>query len=354
MQVAWYARFRTGRQIVDALQPYEFVRPVSVHYMTFNSKALTRLAVLARTMGVDLWRDGLRHGSSLKDTFDFSLPHIATRAHFWPWKQVRSRRPLTMKGFDDKNARNSRCVLTSLAPRAHRACGSRSCWPPSPSPPPPASPRASHPLITPGTHHSACARHMATLERICSLARVQVNSAFSFDRLGEIMGDVYSGMSPANSTQGPYALISLNNDFWTSTDFLARFQGNFLKLVRPPVCIIFLLFILAVLHWCAPGGLNCSTGAPLLCSNSCHTLAHLCSTWQRTFAECAVCRVLTVSCVFAYRQLRVCSPSLACSLTAPSPLCSTWPRTSSGCAPTASLRSAAFRKPSARTSPATR
>ena len=37
--MAWYARFRTEKQVVSGVQPYEFVRASSVHYLTFNTQA---------------------------------------------------------------------------------------------------------------------------------------------------------------------------------------------------------------------------------------------------------------------------------------------------------------------------
>jgi hypothetical protein len=86
--VAFYAQYRYAKQIVNGVQPYEFVRASSVHYLTFNTMALANLATLAKTMGVDCWHFGLRHGFSLKDAFDFAVPHALTRVAYWPWKQV--------------------------------------------------------------------------------------------------------------------------------------------------------------------------------------------------------------------------------------------------------------------------
>ena len=146
LQVAHYSRYRTEKQIADGVQPYEFIRASSVHYLTFNTKALTDLAAVARTLGVDIFRRGLRHGYSLKDAWDFALPHVATRVAFWPWKQV--------------------------------------------------------------------------------------NDEFEFDRFAEVLANVYSALAPAGGGRGPYAYTLLSRDFWTSTDFLARFRGNFLKAVR--------------------------------------------------------------------------------------------------------------------------
>ena len=88
LQVAYWARYRYQKQIVDGTQPYEFIRASSVHYLTFNTAALSQLAQLCGTMGVDVWRNGLRHGSSLKDAWDFAVPHVVTRVAYWPWKQV--------------------------------------------------------------------------------------------------------------------------------------------------------------------------------------------------------------------------------------------------------------------------
>lgn len=89
LRAAHFAKFRCEKQIRGGVQPFEFVRASSVHYLTFNTKALSRLAVLCNTLGVDLWHAGLRHGSALKDAWDFALPHVMTRVAHWPWKQVR-------------------------------------------------------------------------------------------------------------------------------------------------------------------------------------------------------------------------------------------------------------------------
>jgi hypothetical protein len=146
--VAYYAKYRYQKQIISGIQPYEFVRASSVHYLTFNTAALSRLAVLASTLGVDCWRNGLRHGFSLKDAYDFAIPHVMTRAAYWPYKQV--------------------------------------------------------------------------------------NDEFDFDRFGEVFGDVYRELR--GSATGPYLYLVLNREFWTSTDFLARFKGNFFQAVRPCSC----------------------------------------------------------------------------------------------------------------------
>lgn len=90
LRVAYFARFRYHKQIVSGVQPFEFVRASSVHYLTFNTKGFTRLAALAETLGVDVWRSGLRHGRALKDAWDFALPHVLTRVAHWPWKQARA------------------------------------------------------------------------------------------------------------------------------------------------------------------------------------------------------------------------------------------------------------------------
>ena len=92
--MAYWTRYRFEKQIINGIQPYEFIRASSVHYLTFNTKALTNLATVAATMGVDLWRRGLRHGYSLKDAWDFAVPHVVSRVHFWPWNQARCRTSL--------------------------------------------------------------------------------------------------------------------------------------------------------------------------------------------------------------------------------------------------------------------
>ena len=68
----------------------------------------------------------------------------------------------------------------------------------------------------------------------------QVNDEFDFDRLAEVFGGVYrayaSDHNGGGGALGPYGYIVLNHDFWTSTDFLARFRGNFFKAVRCHGC----------------------------------------------------------------------------------------------------------------------
>jgi hypothetical protein len=87
-QIASDAKARIGWQIApDGQQPIELERTRSMHYSTFNAEALTRLAELGRSVGVDLWHYDAPSGGSLAKAIDHLAKYLPTPAD-WPGKQI--------------------------------------------------------------------------------------------------------------------------------------------------------------------------------------------------------------------------------------------------------------------------
>ncbi len=71
----------------DGSQPLEITRTRSFHYSTFNLVALTRLAMIGKHVGVDLWGYKTAKGGSIKKSVDFLIP-AATGAKAWPYPEL--------------------------------------------------------------------------------------------------------------------------------------------------------------------------------------------------------------------------------------------------------------------------
>ncbi len=99
--LAWYAgdtalvrdialetKARIGWQIAaDGMQAEEMVRTRSMHYTAFNAEALSRIAEVARRVGVDLWSYQAPSGGSLGKTVSL-LAKYAGREQEWPGEQI--------------------------------------------------------------------------------------------------------------------------------------------------------------------------------------------------------------------------------------------------------------------------
>jgi hypothetical protein len=87
-QIASDAKARIGWQIMpDGQQPIELERTRSMHYSAFNVEALTRLAEMGRSVGVDLWHYDAPNGGSLTKAIDHLAKYLPTPAE-WPGKQL--------------------------------------------------------------------------------------------------------------------------------------------------------------------------------------------------------------------------------------------------------------------------
>jgi hypothetical protein len=75
---------RIDKQIAaDGSQPLEATRTRTYHYFTFNLVAMTRLAQVARHVGIDLWAYRTPQGGSLVKAVDFLLPAATGGASKW-------------------------------------------------------------------------------------------------------------------------------------------------------------------------------------------------------------------------------------------------------------------------------
>lgn len=79
---------RIGWQFTpEGTQPIELERTRSYHYSGFNAEALSRVAVLAHRVRVDLWRYQAPEGGSLLKAIDHLARYAANPAQ-WPGKQI--------------------------------------------------------------------------------------------------------------------------------------------------------------------------------------------------------------------------------------------------------------------------
>ena len=71
----------------DGCQPLEVGRTKSMHYSCMNLWALTNLAYMGRSIGVDLWDFETDDGRSLRQAFRYLEPYVL-RAEVWPYKEI--------------------------------------------------------------------------------------------------------------------------------------------------------------------------------------------------------------------------------------------------------------------------
>lgn len=99
---------RIASQIDSAgRQPLELARTRSLHYSVENLEAMTRLAEMARHVGVDLWHWRAPNGAGIRKAIDFVAPY-ADAAIRWPGQQI---------------TRESDDLFLPLLLRAHAAYG---------------------------------------------------------------------------------------------------------------------------------------------------------------------------------------------------------------------------------------
>ena len=79
---------RIGTQITPAgEQPTEMERTRSLHYSSFNIEALSRVAEMGQSLGVDLWRYEAPEGGSLRRAID-RVAKFAVDPSKWPGQQI--------------------------------------------------------------------------------------------------------------------------------------------------------------------------------------------------------------------------------------------------------------------------
>jgi hypothetical protein len=71
----------------DGTEPLEITRTRSWHYTVFNLQALTRLAMIGRHVGVDLWHYTTPSGGGILKSVDYLIP-AATGASAWPYPEL--------------------------------------------------------------------------------------------------------------------------------------------------------------------------------------------------------------------------------------------------------------------------
>jgi hypothetical protein len=87
-RLASEAKARIGWQITPTgEQPLELERTKSMHYSGFNIEALSRLANIARLLGVDLWHYQAPEGGSLKKATDHLAKYMADPKS-WPGQEI--------------------------------------------------------------------------------------------------------------------------------------------------------------------------------------------------------------------------------------------------------------------------
>lgn len=91
--VAEQARTKRIAAQIDSLgrQPLETARTRSLHYSVENLDAMTRLADMAQSLGVDLWNWEARNGASIRKAIAFVAPFAAAREQ-WPFQQITTER----------------------------------------------------------------------------------------------------------------------------------------------------------------------------------------------------------------------------------------------------------------------
>jgi hypothetical protein len=76
----------------DGSQPLEAAREDGFGYSVFNLEALAQAAVLAKPLGVDLWKHRTSDGRGLRAAFQYLQPY-ASGAKPWPGKQLKKIEP---------------------------------------------------------------------------------------------------------------------------------------------------------------------------------------------------------------------------------------------------------------------
>lgn len=71
----------------DGSQPEELKRTKSVNYSNMNLWAMTRLSLMAKKLGVDLWNYESSDGRSIRRAYEFLSPY-AMQPDTWTWQQI--------------------------------------------------------------------------------------------------------------------------------------------------------------------------------------------------------------------------------------------------------------------------
>ncbi|KAJ7876148.1 alginate lyase-domain-containing protein [Mycena olivaceomarginata] len=100
-------------------QPQELVRTRSFHYSTFDLVAYTRMAAIAKKVGIDLWGYEGAQGQSINQAIDFIIP-AATGAEEWSFPELNftafAASDIIHASADARNAAARRAVSQVPAP----------------------------------------------------------------------------------------------------------------------------------------------------------------------------------------------------------------------------------------------
>ena len=78
----------TVQILPDGSQPLELTRTKALSYSRLNLLGLMHLAMLAESVGVDLWRFESPRGGSIRKALDFLVPYLQTPPKKWPYEQI--------------------------------------------------------------------------------------------------------------------------------------------------------------------------------------------------------------------------------------------------------------------------
>lgn len=84
-----YPEMRLYTQIEpDGKQPEELRRTLAFHYSEYNIRHMVDMVVIAKSLGIELYRSQSDDGRSLYKAIDFLVPYLGKEASEWPYKQI--------------------------------------------------------------------------------------------------------------------------------------------------------------------------------------------------------------------------------------------------------------------------
>ena len=84
-----YPEMRLYTQIEpDGKQPEELRRTLAFHYSEYNIRHMVDMVVIAKSLGIELYKSQSDDGRSLYKAIDFLVPYLGKEASEWPYKQI--------------------------------------------------------------------------------------------------------------------------------------------------------------------------------------------------------------------------------------------------------------------------